>query len=230
MMAHGHAVSGTAAYLAATRILPGLGDDAGVVLAGVLVTSGAALLPDLDHPSSTLSRSAGLASQAVSVAVSTVAGGHRQLTHSLLVVPLVWLAATWTARFPTAAAWVAGLLVAVAVPLLARSLPVRLAPAAIVGLAPAVWVGTGIHSGTLTVAAWFPEAITIGVVAHLAGDLATVGGIPLLAPLVRDRVSLGLFRTGGIVEPVVTAGLAAVAVWLALPHLAPLGDLVGEWT
>ena len=229
MKAHGHAVSGTAAYLAATRILPGLPDDPAVVLAGVLVTSGAALLPDLDHPSSTLSRSAGLASQTVSAAVSTVAGGHRQLTHSLVVVPLVWLAATWAAGIPAVAAWIGGLLVAVAVPLLARSLPVRLAHAVVVGVAPAVWIGTQIQTGALAAPAWLSEAITIGVLAHLAGDLLTVGGIPLLAPLVADRVSLCLFRTGGIVEPVVTAGLAAVAVWLAVPYLEPLGRVVGEW-
>src|SRR5699024_10210060 len=54
-------------------------------LAGSVVATGAALLPDIDHPSATIARSAGAASRLATSAVSSVAG-HRGATHTLLAV------------------------------------------------------------------------------------------------------------------------------------------------
>lgn len=220
MMAHGHALSGAVGYLAAAGPL-GLPTDGRHMAAGVLLTAGAALAPDLDHPGSTLSRTGGLATQAISAAVNAVSGGHRQLTHSALFVAAVAIAATWLSRLgsPRPAAVVAGVLVAAAAPLLARSLPRGLAGATAAGLVPAIWIGHGIDTTALDTGPWFVAAIAGGVALHLVGDALTPGGIPILAPLTSERFGLPLFSTGGLIEGVVTTALAVAAVWLALPHL-----------
>src|SRR5690625_1275056 len=89
-----HAISGAAAWLALTgsaslggyRLGGGVLDLAGPeVLAGAVVAAGAALLPDIDHPSATIARSAGTASKLASSAVGSAAG-HRGATHTLLAV------------------------------------------------------------------------------------------------------------------------------------------------
>ena len=50
---------------------------------------GAAILPDIDEPGSTVSREFGLVSEGFSFLVNKIAGGHRKLTHSLLGVGIV---------------------------------------------------------------------------------------------------------------------------------------------
>src|SRR5699024_2851398 len=55
------------------------------VLAGTVVAAGAALLPDIDHSSATIARSAGAVSKLASSAISSAAG-HRGATHTLLAV------------------------------------------------------------------------------------------------------------------------------------------------
>lgn len=226
-MAHGHAVSGVTAYLAVLHLTDADSRPATVAV-GAAVAAGAALVPDLDHPGSTLSRAGGAATQAVSMAVSGLAGGHRQLTHSIAAVIAAWAAAVWAAGRPTVAAWACGTLIGVAVPLLTRSLPRRVRlPVAAGGIPAAVWVGRSITTGTVPLDGWFPLAIAVGVAAHLAGDWLTVGGVPLLAPLSRRRFSAGLLRTGGLLEPLVTTALALAAVWLAAPHAAPMWDSLG---
>ncbi len=220
MMAHGHALSGAVGYLAAAGPL-GLPTDGRHMAAGVLLSAGAALAPDLDHPGSTLSRAGGLATQAISALVNAVSGGHRQLTHSALFIAAVAAASTWLSRQSShrPAAIIAGVLVAAAAPLLARTLPRGLAGATAAGLVPAVWIGHGIDTGTLDTGPWFVTAIAGGVALHLLGDALTPGGIPVLAPLTNERFGIPLFTTGGAIETIVTTVLAAAAVWLALPHL-----------
>src|SRR5699024_1553359 len=67
------------------------------VLAGTVVAAGAALLPDIDHPSATIARSAGAASKLASSAISSAAG-HRGATHTLLAVAVFTLAGVLVAR------------------------------------------------------------------------------------------------------------------------------------
>ncbi len=220
MMAHGHALSGAVGYLAAAGPL-GLPTDGRHMAAGVLLTAGAALAPDLDHPGSTPSRTGGVVTQAISAAVNAVSGGHRQLTHSALFVGVVAAAATWLTQLGSTspAAIVAGVLVAAAGPLLARSLPRGLLGATTAGLGAAIWIGHAVHTATLDTGPWFVAAIAGGVALHLIGDALTPGGIPVLAPLTNERFGIPLFTTGGLVEGLVTTALAGAALWLALPHL-----------
>ena len=66
MMGGHHAISGTAAWMALAGSATVCGHQAGLglwdlsseqVLAGAVVATGAALLPDIDHPGATVSRS-----------------------------------------------------------------------------------------------------------------------------------------------------------------------------
>lgn len=94
MMGGHHAISGAAAWLALTGSAR-IGDwplGAEVldltrpeVLAGAVVATGAALLPDIDHSSATIACFAGAASKLTASAVSSVTG-HRGATHTLLAV------------------------------------------------------------------------------------------------------------------------------------------------
>ncbi|RDI23253.1 LexA-binding, inner membrane-associated putative hydrolase [Rhodococcus sp. AG1013] len=97
-----HAMSGAAVGLAAAAIMPtdwGGPTSLAETLAWAGVCAGAALLPDLDHPQSTVARSFGVASQIASEGINAGSsafygltrtvkdgardGGHRTLTHTL---------------------------------------------------------------------------------------------------------------------------------------------------
>src|SRR5579859_3401709 len=99
MMGPHHAACGAAAWVAVTTRLHadlapvtqalGLGPfafDVGWplvhatplgVVAGALVTAGAALLPDADHPSATIAHSLPPVSRALCAGIGAVSGGHR---------------------------------------------------------------------------------------------------------------------------------------------------------
>ena len=57
------------------------------------------------------------------------------------------------------------------------------------------------------------EPLALGYLSHLAADALTPSGVPLLWPL-KQRFGIGLCSTGGIVEWMVVAALAATTIWL----------------
>lgn len=62
--------------------------------------------------------------------------------------------------------------------------------------------------------------VAFGYLIHLAGDLLTVEGIPLLSPFSKHKVSLNLFRTGAAMEFAFSGVLLIYAVvhgWVLLP-------------
>ena len=92
MMGGHHAVSGAAAWLALASSAQIAGHPTGVdvmgldgqqVLAGTVVATGAALLPDVDHPRATIAHSAGGMSRSLTSTVGAFAG-HRGATHTPL--------------------------------------------------------------------------------------------------------------------------------------------------
>lgn len=211
MLGRNHALSGAVAWLAVAPAATGLPADELAV--GGLVCAGAALAPDVDHPGSSVSRRLGLAGQATGAAVNAVAG-HRGITHSLLFVALAAVGAWAVVAVPATplpAAITAGVIVALGARLLAA--PLRSRRAALLSLAGGAATVGLVYSGTVALGWWFTAAVAGGVALHLAGDLATDSGIPLLAPITGRRVSLGLFRTGGLVEHAASlVMLAAVAL------------------
>ncbi|MEW2546214.1 metal-dependent hydrolase [Streptomyces sp. NPDC047002] len=108
MMGPAHSLSGAAAWLGAGAAASALGHGMPwpVLVAGALISSGAALAPDLDHKAATISRAFGPISRWVCAFVdalshfayrstrlkgdpSSRSGGHRTLTHTWLWAVLI---------------------------------------------------------------------------------------------------------------------------------------------
>ncbi len=200
-----HAMSGAAVGLAVAQAIPeswgGVSSpQEAFVYAGI--AAGAALLPDLDSPPATVSRSFGPLSQALShiventsqVLVNLTRGrrdpqcrnGHRTVTHTL------WFALLTGAG---AAALIGSFEKPAAMTLLFLFLGLALR-----GLLPEWskkkdwYIVTG-ASAIIALLAWefvpttasavvMGSAVTVGVLAHLLGDAITKQGIPLFAPLI----------------------------------------------
>lgn len=199
-----HAMSGAAGGLALAQVLPlssgAITPPELLIYAGI--TAGAALLPDLDSPQSTIARSFGPASLGLSRLVehasqalvnktrgprdSTCYNGHRTATHTIWFGILTGLLAT--------------LLISIFHDYATIALLCIFLTLALRGLVPLwtqqhSWLAIMTVAAALTGAAWYtlsPEtstlmmgsAVTVGVFIHLAGDFITKAGIPALAPLV----------------------------------------------
>ncbi|WP_162257687.1 metal-dependent hydrolase [Agromyces sp. Root81] len=188
-----HATSGAAAWIAVTGAMPYLSsgayplDPVGVV-AGSFICAGAALLPDADHHSATIAQSVPILGRLTAGAVGAVAGGHRYGAHSLLAAGAVGLGA-----------WALTLLTLTTDRLGTFSLGMMIGSAALMCFAVKArgmvnsWLtawALGAAFGLLLVLLapdsvhWFPVAVVVGFVAHLAGDFLTTGGLPgLLWPI-----------------------------------------------
>jgi len=99
MLGKSHLLVGAAGYLTIGQTaLVAIGHGhlgPGEIAAGTVVCAGAAMLPDIDHPGATVSRSLGPVTWTISRFVSRVAGGHRKGTHSIpfavgLTILLAW--------------------------------------------------------------------------------------------------------------------------------------------
>lgn len=194
MMGVTHATSGAAAWIAITSTMPVITSgayplDPVGVLAGTAVCAGAALLPDADHHSATIARSVPLVGRLAAGTVGVFAGGHRQGAHSAIAIGVVAVAA-WaltlitleTAQFGTVALG-AGIGTAALTAFglkarrYARSWPVAWVLGMLLGAFIVVFAPDQVG--------WFPLAVTVGFIAHLAGDFLTTGGLPgLLWPWV----------------------------------------------
>lgn len=248
MMGPTHAASGLAAgAVAATAI--GITEPAAIAAVST-ITAGAALLPDLDHPSATLARTFGPVSKAASVAtnkfssmvataISTksdrgsdgVVGGHRTLTHTVFGVAA---GAAW--------GWFAGLWETWGVLLLVFVM-VSLAMAGVITSQTRKWgaMGSLLVAAAVTAAIAYaaPETLTpamlalfmgLGVLTHIAGDGVTVQGIPFLAPLkiggkrwkrVHIVPSFLRFTAGQWPDKVLFAVFTAIAGFVLWESVAP---------
>lgn len=228
MMGRNHAASGAlafAVFAAGWSVLDRSSVDASggftwsAALAGMAVASGAALLPDLDHPGSSLARSLGPLTKALAWVVNKLSGGHRNFTHGVLGVfaftagayALTWLPLGMTVLAIFLAAF--GLKCARLPGFRAKGwLRPALLAGALVGFA--VWVG---H-----VPAWTVVAATgIGAATHLAGD-AVCGGVPLAHPISDRRYGTTWFRVGSDFERRRVSPVLALAAILAGPGAALL--------
>ena len=80
MMGRDHALSGALAF--AALAVP-LHMRTEVLAAGMALTAGAAVLPDIDHPDASIAQTFGWVTKGFAWAVEHVSGGHRHGTHSL---------------------------------------------------------------------------------------------------------------------------------------------------
>ncbi|MQA98361.1 MAG: metal-dependent hydrolase [Streptosporangiales bacterium] len=214
MMGHTHALSGCVAWLALTPAMAQAGTplSGAEIVAGGLVCAGAALLPDLDHPSSTIAQTYGPVTWGLSKLVNTVSGGHRKATHSLLFAGLMGVGAQLLANVNELALQIVlFLLVGLALRGIGFGVPrKRLTSAVLNAVATLIlliaFTRTGVDYH------WIGVAIALGCLVHLFGDALTEAGVPLFWPLkAKAGIPFG-FETDGPVERWVVTPLLVVAV------------------
>lgn len=179
-----------------------------------IVTAGAALLPDLDHPRASLAHSFGFATKAFAWLIGKVSGGHRHGTHSLAGVTAFTAAAWAAATHQGTLAGRIGLGV-----LLALVLAGATYGAGVKGhLADLLAIGGAV---ALVVTGWgvslVPLAVALGCATHLAGDMMTDHGCPLAWPLSMRRAHLPepfAFTTGTRPEAFVGVVLLAALLFV----------------
>jgi Predicted membrane-bound metal-dependent hydrolase (DUF457). len=227
MMGHSHALSGALVWLAAapglaalTPLTPFAGDALlpAELIAGALVCAGAAMLPDLDHPSATIAQTFGPVTWLLSKVVNVLAGGHRHATHSLLFCVAAGAGAHALAQWNTVARdVVVVLMIGLALRALAIGVPGRTITSAVVN----VLLTTAIFLilGSLGVGyGWLGLAVGVGALAHVVGDCLTERGCPVLWPL-KGRWLLPYkigFKTGKAFEQRLLAPALSVAIVVLL--------------
>lgn len=184
------------------------------LMVGVAVAMGAALVPDLDEPGSSASRSFGLVGRLGARVVARATGGHRGGTHTIPCLLGAVVVTFLLTASPVATAVLLGLLVTVGLDVL-RRVPEGMEWLA--GLAVAFLSADLVSPGAL----WPALTVGAGWLSHMVGDTLTPHGVPWLWPSrpLEDTVSVGLFRSGSWLEPAVTWALVGALLWWALPSL-----------
>jgi membrane-bound metal-dependent hydrolase YbcI (DUF457 family) len=242
MLGRDHALTGAVVFAA---LAPSLHVRAAYLAAGVVLTAGAGVLPDIDHPDSTISRSFGFLTEWFAWLVDKLSGGHRHGTHSLLGIT-VFTAASYGAGLyqlsePKAAAsghlvfsWhivPAALILALLYSAALRALHVGGHHGDLLGIAAAlITCYTGADLTQLPVGPWhvplLAAATALGCAGHIAGDELTHGGCPLFWPVSMHefhllprplQITTAKLCETWVVFPLLIAGLA-VAVWHATGH------------
>jgi len=223
LLGHSHALSGAVTGLAAGIWLRYTTPET-AALAGF--TAGMALLPDLDKCGSSPARSLGFLSEGVAWVVDKISGGHRHATHSVIGVAaftaLAWVACHYRADVAGKAGLALLMTLTVAGGLEALRVT-RGHTADIIGIAVAagaIWYGYGLR--------FIPLAVLIGCCTHIVGDMLTHSGCMLAYPMAKHRYHVLpgplAFTTGTwpelmVVDPLLTVGLAVLAIRAADPSL-----------
>ena len=247
MLGVSHALSGAALGLAVAGFVPqllGEHPDAGSVLTFTAVCAGAALLPDLDHPSSMATRRFSAASFVASHLVrplsrlvydltrgrrDTGRGSHRGLTHTVVGAVLLGLAVNMASARFGAPVLIGTLFVCIALAIKGLDALVPGPPSLVIAAGLTYGIEHFVQGGTAGTAGWLGTAVTLGMVVHSAGDAITESGAPLLWPLpIRGRrwYPVGSprplrFRTGGAVEAWLVAPALTLAVFLLAAFVVP---------
>lgn len=215
MLGRSHLITGAAGFLgvvAPAAAAAGHALSPAEIACGTLVASGAAMLPDLDHPRATVSRSLGPVSFVASRLISRLAGGHRNGTHSALAVALVAVCANGLILSNPGNLWVPFALSFLCVALVCRVL--LDAQNDLTSALCAAVVSAGLVAVTPDFS-WLGIAVTTGYALHLAGDAITKEGVPLAWPLNRTRFRVAGITTGGRLERGVALGCGLLVGALA---------------
>lgn len=197
-MGRDHCLSGILAGLVVTTITGSTGVDAALI---VSVTAGAALWPDLDHPSATAARSFWLVSRLAAAGLDRLgvlvyaltatardkptSDGHRTITHTVVWAALSGVVvATIAALWPTWGAWT---VLFVMISLALRGLLGQMRKRA-------DWFTVSAAAAALTAAAVLADpdgidpgllgfCVALGSLVHCLGDSCTIHGCPWLWPV-----------------------------------------------
>jgi membrane-bound metal-dependent hydrolase YbcI (DUF457 family) len=241
MMGRDHALSGAVAFAA---LAPVLHVHQAYLAAGVVLTAGAGVLPDIDHPDSTISQSFGFLTEWFAWLVDKLSGGHRHGTHSLLGIAAFTAAAYGAGVYQLSEprsvtrhvvfSWhfvPAVLILALLYSSALRALRIGGHLGDLFGIGAALATCfTGADLTRLPVASvhvpLLAAVTALGCAAHIAGDELTHGGCPLLWPVSMHefhllprplQITTAKFCETWVIFPLLVAGLA-VAVWHATGH------------
>ncbi|PDP87272.1 hypothetical protein CQJ94_12305 [Glycomyces fuscus] len=204
MMGSSHAATGVLTGAAVGVLCGSAPTD---VLLCAAVGAGAALLPDLDEPRSTVGRSLGLVTERASVALRGASrrvyrrtatradlgagkdGGHRHLTHTLPACAVFGLLAlALAAAAPLGTGLVVFATAALGLGTVARSLrrwgPLRRRRLAASSAAVAVAAGAVLAEGGGPAPWLIGLTVAVGALTHVLGDWLTRSGVPLAWPFV----------------------------------------------
>ncbi|SDH32936.1 LexA-binding, inner membrane-associated putative hydrolase [Sinosporangium album] len=242
MMGHTHALTGAVAWLGLAPVfatVPWLNEstrwiDTGIMagaltpaelIAGALICAGAAMLPDLDHPSATIAQTFGPVTWALSKAVNWVSGGHRGATHSLAFAVAAGVGAHYLAdAYPVGRGILVVLMIGLALRAIGIGIPGKKLASAAVNVAMTVGLFVVFRSYGVGYA-WLGLAVGVGSFIHVVGDCLTERGCPVLWPLRHKWLlpyKIGI-KTGRKFEQKILAPLLSVAVLgLLFWRLAPL--------
>jgi membrane-bound metal-dependent hydrolase YbcI (DUF457 family) len=191
-----------------------------------MVCAGAAMLPDLDHPSATIAQTFGPVTWMLSKAVNRLSGGHRQATHSLLFCVAMGLGAHALAQYNTVGRdIVVVLMIGLALRALAVGVPGKTITSAVVNILLTaglflIFQSLGVGYG------WLGLAVGVGALAHVVGDCLTERGCPVLWPI-KGRWLLPYkigFKTGKAFEqrlltPVLSIAIVALLYVRLMPEV-----------
>lgn len=237
MMGHSHALSGICGWMAVVPFLDGrdffgivqfdLGP--GEIVAGSLVCAGAALIPDLDAKSSTITNTYGMFTRGLSVMFNQLFGGHRNGTHSLLFALLMGVMTQALALWSELAVQVfVFLLLGIAFNGLGfGSDKSRLVSEVINAMGTAAVTLALFTSGVNYT--WIGVAVVFGCLLHFIGDMATELGVPLLWPVTKYRVGQNIgFTTDSKVERNVVVPAMTIAIVLLALYLFPWPQMLPQ--
>lgn len=239
MLGYSHATSGALAWLAVTPALNQAAEMLGQshltpqeTIIGAVACAGAALIPDLDHPSATIAYTFGPISKSISKLTALLAGGHRQGTHSLLfsvgfgiMCYFIGLSTeffgsdtpTMVLMFLLAAFAFRGLnLVLPGTSSTFKGLMVILQAAALTWIM-ANYLMTDMNWW------WLGLAGALGCIMHLVGDSLTPEGVPWFYPN-RFRLAIPIIsHTGNIMErAIVGPAMTFGVLWFGFPVVQQL--------
>jgi membrane-bound metal-dependent hydrolase YbcI (DUF457 family) len=240
MLGRDHALSGAVVFAA---LAPTLHVTVSHLAAGVVLAAGAGVLPDIDHPDSTISSSFGFLTEWFAWLVNKISGGHRHGTHSLVGIVIFTVAAYGAGWYQLSGPPVhghlnfswhlvpAGLILALLYSSALRALHIGGHYGDLIGICASVaTLYTGADLTALPVGSWhvplLAAATALGAAAHIAGDELTHGGCPLLWPtsmhefhlLPRPlQITTAKLAETWIVFPLLVVGLA-IALWHATGH------------
>lgn len=214
MMGRTHALSGTLVFggvtLAHSFPVPEL-------VAGLVITTAAALLPDIDHHKSTITKTYGPITKIVHWLVGAVFGPHRHGTHSIFFVCLVLFGSQLAIEFRDHIASKISLVILLSIVTggLIRLFKIK---GWLDDLLP-IPIFVGLIFFTDLDLSIVPPALALGTAAHIIGDCMTDRGCPLLWPVSRKKWGVSLFTTGKRGEIVVILLIIAGDVAIVAKHL-----------
>lgn len=230
MMGGTHAITGTLAFggasLAFAFDLVGPVDlsPVGWVIFGVITTA-AALFPDIDHHKATVTRSFGGLTRLVRwILIKPFFGKHREGTHSIFFAGLIGFGAWLSIKYIDLLGCKIALLVLLSIVTssLIRLFHIR---GWMDDVAPIpVWAFLIFFTDVdLKIVPW---ALALGCLTHVIGDCMTDRGCPILWPLSKEKITLSLYSTGKAGEGVVQVISLVGCLFVIMAHVAHATGLV----